>query len=375
MKYRVAISGSYGGMNLGDEAILESMLRELRASLEVDVTVFSRNPKDTEQRHKVRSIAIQEMHKDEILKELEKLDLFILGGGGILFDGLAESFLRDVNWAKELGIPVMTYAISVGPIKTPESKRIVVETLNKVDRISVREGEAKKILNDLGVTQEIEVTADPALLMKPQPFTQEMLKKEGVDPEKTLVGFSVREPGPAAPDLNVDQYHAILANAADFMVERFDAQIMFVPMERGENRDPQHSHAVISKMANAQRASVLKGEYTSAQVLGLVGHMAFVVGMRLHLLIFSGIQNVPFVSLPYASKVTGFLADLEMPMPAITHLNVGKLCAFLDRSWDTRKSIAKKLEEKMPSLQKKAEKTNLILCDFLKSLTPKERNS
>lgn len=70
MKYRVAISGSYGGMNLGDEAILEVMLRELRASMEVDVVVFSRNPKDTEERHKVRAVPIREMHKDEVFEEL-----------------------------------------------------------------------------------------------------------------------------------------------------------------------------------------------------------------------------------------------------------------------------------------------------------------
>lgn len=373
MKYRVAISGSYGGMNLGDEAILETILKELRSCLpEAEVTVFSYNPKDTTERHKVRAIPIREIHKDELFEELKKLDLFVLGGGGILFDGMVENFLRDVNWAKELGVPVMVYAISVGPLKNPESKQLVVETLNKVEKITVREGEAKKILHDLGVTQEIEVTADPALLLKPQIFTKELLKKEGVDPEKTLVGFSVREPGPAAPDLNVDQYHAILANAADFMVERFDAQVLFVPMERGENRDPQHSHAVISKMANAQRASVLKGEYSSGQVLGLMQNMSFVVGMRLHVLIFAGIQKVPFVPLPYASKVTGFLADLEMPMPVITQLNVGKLCAFLDRSWDTRKNIAKKLEEKIPALQEKAKRTNQILCDLLKSLQPKE---
>lgn len=375
MKYRVAISGSYGGMNLGDEAILEGILKGLKDSADVDIVVFSRNPKDTEQRHKVRAIPIREMHKDEVLEELKKLDLFILGGGGILFDGLVEGFLRDVNWAKELGIPVMIYAISVGPLEKPESKQLVVETLNKVDKITVREGEAKRILNDLGVTQEIEVTADPALLLKPHSLTKEMLKKEGIDPEATLVGFSVREPGPAAPDLNMDHYHAILANAADFMVERFDAQILFVPMELGENKDPQHSHAVISKMANAQRASVLKGEYTSAQVLGLVQHMSFAVGMRLHFLIFAGIQHVPFVPLPYASKVTGFLNDLEMPMPLIGGLNVGKLCAFLDRSWDTRKTIQKKLEEKIPLLQERAQKTNQILCDLLKSLPAKAISS
>jgi polysaccharide pyruvyl transferase CsaB len=372
MKYRVAISGSYGGMNLGDEAILEVILRELRASLDVDVVVFSRNAKDTEQRHKVRAVPIREMHKDDVFEELRKLDLFILGGGGILFDGLVEDMLRDVNWARELGIPVMVYAISVGPLKTPESKQLVVTALSKVDKITVRENEAKRILHDLGLEQEIEVTADPGLLLKPQSFTKEMLKMEGINPDSPLVGFSLREPGPAAPDLNIEQYHGILANAADFMVERFDAQILFVPMEVGDNKDPQHSHAVISKMVNAQRASVLKGEYSSAAVLGLMKHMSFVVGMRLHFLIFAGIQKVPFVPLPYATKVAGLLSDLEMPMPPITALNVGKLCAFLDRSWDLRERIRKKLEVKVPPLQERAKRTNQILCELLQSVRPKQ---
>lgn len=370
MKYRVAISGSYGGLNLGDEAILEVILRELRASVDVDVVVFSRNAKDTERRHKVRAVPIREMHKDEVFEELRKLDLFVLGGGGILYDGAVETYLRDVNWAKELNIPVMTYAISVGPFKSPESKQLAVETLNRIDKITVREGEAKRILHDLGVNQEIEITSDPALLMKPQPFTKDMLKKEGIEPDTHLVGFSVREPGPAAPDLNIEQYHAILANTADYMVERFDAQILFVPMEGGENKDPQHSHAVISKMANAQRANVLKGNYTSGEVLGLMKNMSFAVGMRLHFLIFAGLQKVPFVPLPYASKISGFLADLEMPMPPIAALNVGKLCAFIDRSWDTRDRIKKKFEDKMPPLQERAKKTNQMLCDLLRSLKP-----
>ena len=375
MKYRVAISGSYGGMNLGDEAILESILRELRAALDVDVVVFSANPKDSERRHKVRAVPIREMNKDEIIDELRKLDLFILGGGGILYDDALEGYLRDVNWAKELGIPVMVYAISVGPFKEPESKQLVTQVLNTVDKITVRERDAKRMLNDIGVTQEIEVTSDPALLLKPQPFTKEMLKKEGINPDTSLVGFSVREPGPAAPDLNIEQYHAMLANAADFMVERFDAQVLFVPMELGEHKDPQHSHAVISKMANAQRASVLKGEYTSGEVLGLMKHMAFAVGMRLHFLIFAGIQNVPFVPLPYASKVSGFLSDLEMPMPPIAALNVGKLCAFLDRSWDTRSRVKKRLEERLPPLQERAKQTNRILCELLQSLKPKQADA
>jgi polysaccharide pyruvyl transferase CsaB len=372
MKYHVAISGSYGGMNLGDEAILEVILKELRASLDVDVVVFSYNPQDTERRHKVRAVPIRELHKVDVLDELRRLDLFVLGGGGILYDDSIEIYLRDVMWAHELQVPVMVYAVSVGPLKAPESKQLVAQVLNRVEKITVREREAKRMLHDLGVNQEIEITSDPGLLLKAQPFTKEMLKKEGINTDAPLVGFSVREPGPAAPDLLVEQYHAVLANAADFMIERIDAQVIFVPMEIGEQKDPQHSHAVISKMANTQRASVLKGQYTSGEVLGLVKHLSFAVGMRLHFLIFAGIQNVPFIPLPYASKVSGFLSDLDMPMPPLAAVNVGKLCAFLDRSWDYRARIKKHLEQAIPPLQERARTTNRILCDILRSIKPKQ---
>lgn len=375
MKYRVAISGSYGGMNLGDEAILEGMLSELRASLDVDVVVFSLDPKDTERRHAVRAVPIRELHKTDVFDELRQVDLLVLGGGGILYDDCIEGYLRDVIWANELGVPVMVYAVSAGPLKAPESKRLVAEVLNRVAKITVREREAKRLLHDLGVNQDIEITSDPALLLRPQPFTDEMLNREGIDAAAPLVGFSVREPGPAAPDLRVEQYQAVLANAADFMVERIDARVLFVPMELGEHKDPQHSHAVISKMANAQRATVLKGQYTSGEVLGLVKHMSFAVGMRLHFLIFAGIQKVPLVALPYAAKVSGFLTDLDMPTPPIAALNVGKLCAFLDRSWDYRNQLKTKLEAKVPPLQERARMTNRMLCEFLGSLTPKRHRA
>jgi polysaccharide pyruvyl transferase CsaB len=370
MKYNIAISGSYGGMNLGDEAILESILKELRASLDAEVVIFSYDPKDTERRHNVRAVPIREMHKNDVLAELRRLDLFVLGGGGILYDDGIEAYLRDVIWATELNVPVMVYAVSAGPLKAPESKQLVAQVLNRVQKITVREREAKRLLHDIGVNQDIEITSDPALLLKPQPFTEEMLNKEGITTDAPLVGFSVREPGPAAPDLAVEQYHSVLANAADFMIERIDAQVIFVPMEMGEHKDVQHSHAVISKMANAQRAGVLKGQYTAGEVLGLVKHLSFAVGMRLHFLIFAGIQYVPFVPLPYASKVSGFLSDLDMPMPPIAALNVGKLCAFLDRSWDFRGRIKTHLEQAMPPLQRRAKSTNQILCDMLRSLKP-----
>src|SRR5690242_20700582 len=114
-------------MNLGDEAILEGILGELRATVPAaDVTVFSRNPADTLARHDVqRAVPVRSLTRKEVAPEIEKLDLFVLGGGGILYDRDAEIYLREVVLARDFAVPVLLYAISAGPLVTPAARRTV----------------------------------------------------------------------------------------------------------------------------------------------------------------------------------------------------------------------------------------------------------
>ena len=109
--------------------------------------------------------------------------------------------------------------------------------------------------------------------------------------------------------------------------------------------DVQHGHAVVAQMLRAQRATVLKGEYSPAQLLDLTRHFGFVVGMRLHFLIFASLQNVPFVALPYAPKVGGFLEDLKLDMPPWQLVNAGRLIAYIDHAWDRRKQLQTRMIE------------------------------
>ena len=363
--YRVGITGSYGGLNLGDEAILKSIVTQLRRDLPVEITVFSRDPEDTRRRHAVdRAVAVRKLSRAEAVPEVERLDLLIVGGGGILFDAEARIYLREAQIAREKGVPVMLYAIGAGPLSHGAVQAVVRETLEDVAVITVRERSAQRTLEEAGVHRDILVTADPALLLKPEPLPRGILKQEGLEGRRRLVGMSVREPGVAAPDIDPDDYHMLLANAADYMVDRFDADVVFVPMERSV-LDTQHSHAVIAQMLRAQRATVLKGEYTSGQLLSLMDRFSFVLGMRLHFLIFAALRGVPFVALPYAGKVSGLLEDLGMPAPPLKLVNAGRLIAHLDHSWDHSRSLRAQLEKAVPPLQKRAQETHRILVELL----------
>jgi polysaccharide pyruvyl transferase WcaK-like protein len=135
-------------------------------------------------------------------------------------------------------------------------------------------------------------------------------------------------------------------------------------MER-RKMDLQHSHAVIAEMQGAGHATVLKGEYSVRQMIGLIKHFEFAVGMRLHFLIFAALTGVPFVGLPYASKVTGLIEDLEMEMPPIGDVNTGRLIATIDRSWDHRDEIRAGIRRRLPRLQERARETHLLLVELL----------
>jgi polysaccharide pyruvyl transferase CsaB len=363
--FRIGISGSYGGMNLGDEAILEGILGALRSSVSAEVTVFSRNPADTLARHGVQhAVNPRALTRKEITPTIRGLDLLVLGGGGILFDGEVDAYLREVLIAHEVGVPVLVYAISAGPLARRESRLAVRDALNGGSRtvITVRDRLGLRLLEDVGVSREIQLAADPAFLLEPEPLSAEALKAEGVALEGHLVGFSVREPGPAAPDIDPEQYYALLANAADFLVERFEAEVVFVPMEKF---DVQHSHAVVAHMRFPEHAEILRRRYSSRQILDLVGRFDFVVGMRLHFLIFAALRGTPFSPLPYASKVSGLLEDLGMDTPPLESIGIGQLIGRIDRKWDTREAVRARISEHVPALRERAKLPNAALLHLL----------
>lgn len=363
--FKVGISGSYGGLNIGDESILQGIITGLRASLPVKITIFSRDAKDTLQRHQVeRAVTARELTREEVTREIEKLDLFILGGGGILYDAEAKIYLRELEIAQQKGIPTMTYAVGVGPLDDLVVQKQICDVLSQVNVVTVRERSDRKLLEDIGFHREVIITADPALLLKPEPLPEGALDVEHIAGKRRVVGMSVREPGVAAPDIDEEFYHGLLANAADYMVDRFDADIVFFPMEH-RMLDVQQSHAVVAQMLRPQRAHVLKGEYSAGQLLSLIKYCDFAVGMRLHFLIFAALQKVPFVALPYSAKVGGLLDILELETPPMKLVNAGRLIAHIDRSWDRRNTLRERIKAALPSMKREALRTNRLAVKLL----------
>jgi polysaccharide pyruvyl transferase CsaB len=367
----VGVLGSYGGLNVGDEAILTSVLagvRELRPR--VRLVVFSRNAEHTLRRHRPDEVVcLEQSDRRRIAEVVGGLNLLVLGGGGILYDGECSRYLRVVQAAHAAGVPVFVHAVGAGPLRDLADRALVREALGGVADLVVRDAESKKVLEEAGVDAEISVTADPALLLEPVRFPRERLDREGIPSDARLVGISVREPGRAAEFLDEGGYHALLAVVADFLVHRLDAHMVFLPMEEDDLR---HSHEVLARMTDPSRGRILHGPHQPSEVLGLMDHLHLVVGMRLHFLIFAAMAGVPFLPLPYAGKVFDFARAAGAPaLRGVRRENAGPLLAELDRLWDERPERLPLARRRVTELTESARLTRDRLGRLLDTLDPR----
>jgi polysaccharide pyruvyl transferase WcaK-like protein len=291
--------------------------------------------------------------RDSIITALAGLDLFVLGGGGVLYDGEAPRYLQLVEAVQDCGIATFGFAVGAGPLRDPQDRAIVRTILNRMTDLVVRDQESKLVLQDVGVDRQITVTADPALLLPREEFPEDLMECEGIPTNMRLVGMSVREPGGAAEHPDERSYHPLLAEVADFLVRRLDAHVVFVPMEQ---QDFAQSQTVLAQMSAPDRGRVLRGDYSPSQLLGFMEHLDFAVGMRLHFLIFAALAAVPFLPLPYAGKVFDFAQSVGAPTLAeVAKDQTGLLLAEMGRVWDEYPQRQDELQAQIAKLRSRAQ--------------------
>ncbi len=303
---KIVISGYYGFTNAGDEAMLAAMIEALsELDPDVNITVISGDPKDTTARHGVG--AVYRLNYPEIIKSLAKCDLLISGGGSLLQDVTSDRslyyYLSIMMLAKRLGKPVMLYGQGIGPVRGAMAQGAMRYIGNMVDLITVRDQGSRDELKALGVVKPpVYVTADPVLAMHPvdKHFGRQILRNYDYEGASPLIGISARE------WRDWSHYKNVLAQLADHLCTAYGARVVFLPMQYPEDL------TVSRKIAQRMKSPyvVLEEEFTTYELLSLVGNLDILIGIRLHALIFAAVMQVPMIGISYDPKVDRFLETL-----------------------------------------------------------------
>lgn len=305
------IAGYHGYGNCGDEATLMAMTNNIKKiAPDVSITAISHIPELTKTEYKINSI--QRFNAIEVIKAIYKSDIIISGGGTLIQNGTSTRsliyYLSIINIAKLFRKKVMLYSNGIGPVIGKINRKLVKLVVNNVDLITLREEFSAKDLADIGVkSPEVYVTADASFTLKSisDEDATNILIKENIPTDKPLVGVSVRYWNKAKFG---EKYLKDIAKVCDTLCEQ-GKTVVFIPMEFP--KDVEASKKIMSFMKND--AFILKGKYKPNEILGIVGKMNLIIGMRLHIILFSAIKSVPVIGIVYDPKIEYYLNVLNMP--------------------------------------------------------------
>lgn len=399
-KNKIGIVGWYGYKNTGDEAILDSLIRMVNNAVpEAEVIVFSANPRLTYRSHMVKSVPLGTgfgVHKwfrnprnlSDIschIKVLRQCDLLIIGGGGLINDmGSWASYLSGTKTseskillARMLGKKVVVIGVGVRRFRRRFAKAFTAATLNSVNAITVRDRWSSKNLQECGVKpSKIKVTVDPSIELSPanEETVNRILEKEEIPMAKDKIGISLRwNPVRDGRWTRFDTVHISflrrMGRIVDFLIENFNSNVVFIPMcyPPTSTNDVEIIDCILKRVNNKSSAFVVKGEYNPKEVLGLIGKMDLMLGMRLHSVIFSAITRTPVVGIIYAQKVQQFLERLDLLEYSFSDIeeDVEQIKNKIMKAWRDRSVIKRKLGENFQRLKNlNRENSRVIKCIY-----------
>ena len=361
-KYDIAILGYYGYRNSGDDAILKSIIEQLKQNNEeLSIVVLSNNPYETRTLYRVQSV--HRFHPFKVLAILSKTRLFIAGGGTLIQDGTSSRslwyYLFILYLAKRKGARTVLFANGLGPLTGKWNRRASSRILNRMDAITLRDSYAYKELSSLNVKKPvIKITADPALTLTSCDLSTgfEILRKEGIPTDKKLVALCLRK------WKKVKNAVQILASLADRIVTDFNATPVFIAMQHPN--DLRFAKKVLHNMN--QKGYILSRRYTVDETLSVIGNTSMVIGMRLHSLIYAANLNIPMVGLAYEQKVGFFMQSINQPyVDWNENFNMDELLKNLNEVWENSGMIKRELERFKPRLEKMVKDSVELTLSFL----------
>ena len=326
----ILICGSYGLGNAGDEAILKAILQEVRtAAPGEEITVLSRNPAETTERHGVKALHMFDVPAWR--SAMGRARLYINGGGNLIQDVTSRRslwyYLFTLRTAKKCGCKVMMYGCGIGPVRNTQDMSMTRRTLNRyVDAITLREDASLKELRRYGVDgPEVILSADPALILQRagEAEIDRLMEENGLDPKGNYLGLCLRSwPG-------FEEKVPAFAEAVRRAGEQYGLSPVFISINH--RSDGAAADLVADRLDKP--ACVIRQPLSTELTLGLMSRMQAVVSMRLHGLIFAAGQGIPLVGVVYDPKVSAFLSYMGQNLyEDLKDVTVESLNAKLDRA-------------------------------------------
>lgn len=359
---RITLLGNNSGRNLGDMAIMSSIMESIsKRHPDAEFFVPTINPdwvtKHYGERYNVKAVDVMPWTLSIRLLGLPTLRCFAKSDCALICDGIifgkklfnpAFNYLITlvflVPLARLFGCKMVAYSCGIGPFPSAISRLLAKWTINGCDLVMMRERDSEKLAKEIGVTQPIELTGDAAFInpVSGESVAMSIVREVGLDPEQPILAVNATSYldswlKPNERLQNPQSFLSMLAesitNAQKMVKEPFQPLIVSThPMDE----------RTCNELASMVNGKVLTNTtYLSHDIQAVLKRCGLLVGMRFHSIVLASSVETPVIGLIYAPKVRGYLRllkceDYGLELASLTAEN---LAAKLTEAWDSRLAL------------------------------------
>jgi polysaccharide pyruvyl transferase WcaK-like protein len=306
--------------------------------------------------------------------------MIMIGGDNLSLDytivgllaqtGFSEVFMSDMR-------PMILWAASVGPFSAdPIFERHMKEFLSRLDLITVRETATLDYLRSIGITENVQLVADPAFLLKPQPLSLDEIVRTDVGTD--LLGLNL---SPLVDDAQYGRQQIdAKSTATDIVrfvekaVQEFGLSVVLVPHvdplgQPYGTSDTEYMKPIFERLRHlGNRVALAPSTLNAAQLKYVIGNCRYFIGARTHSTIASLSSGIPTISIAYSVKARGLNRDLfgheryVLPTP---QLSLATLIDGLKLLIADESDIRALLQQKIPTWQERARLSGQLLAKYL----------
>ena len=308
----IAVLGSYGEGNLGDEAILTGIQNRFPTE---KLIIFSHDLVLSRKLHPglqvlpmlpagLRSYAKQITNGQlrQSLQVLKSCERVLIGGGGIFYDSLFSNGRNPVKiwyWRSKLlqyyKIPYELYCVGVSKLQKAESRKLMSKLALAAKQVSVRDQLSESNLRDCDYPEKVQVARDPAFDF---PIPKDKRNYDGFTVGLVLRKWQDKQ----------QTFQQIMQELSKLPEKKF--QLKLIPFSSGRDDD----RIILSEFKQnlpldlKQRCELLEPPDPKV-AFEMIAGLNLLIGMRLHSLIFAKLAKVPYLPIYYDEKVRAVLAE------------------------------------------------------------------
>ena len=326
---KVALGGYFGFGNLGDDAILLSEISFLKEN-GFEPIVLTNKGKSIFGVKGINRTSIKDM-----LRIRNEFSTFILGGGGLFQDKTSFRsllyYLFLIDFMKRLRKKVVIFNVGVGPLIRKISRRLLFSTLKKVDLIIFRDRFSFDFFPEL----------KNKFLGFDSAFRLNFKRREG----KNKILISLRY----FRELNLKKFTKFIS----ILKEKVPYDFEFVVFSEEEIKIAKTLNLPYFHMKDP--ISVLE-KFSEAQ---------FLIGARYHSILFSIMNEIPFLPIPYDLKVRVLSKEVGFEDFIETNEAIDVWLDKFNRVFEEREERRKIISERRKEFMERERKSFSLLLRFL----------